>query len=125
MNANLKYTRPASTTDPVINVPSITKYRSWGGWGNPVYWEDDYEIIKHLCYLVMRYRVLCCIDVPDCPPGLVPEIPLKAYQIYKLKRLEIGSMVKESHDQDHVTYEEHSVEFSDSVKKNHRLYCTG
>lgn len=93
-------------------------------WGKPVI-SEDYELIKDRCYLVVRYGVLCCIYEPDCPPGLVPEIPLEAYRVYKIKKLEIGCVAKQNQNQNHMTYEEH-VEFAESVKKKTSivLYAT-
>ena len=62
--------------------------------------------------------------MPDCPHGLVPEIPLKLYHIYELKKLEIGCVVK-SRDQnrkrtDQVTYENQVDTFFDEKEKKNK-----
>ena len=38
----------------------------------------------------MRKGELCCIDKPVCPEGLRPEIPIKPYHLYPLKKLSLG-----------------------------------
>ena len=38
---------------------------------------------------------ICCINMPDCPPGLLPETPFNPTKIYD-ENLEIGCISSES-----------------------------
>ena len=62
---------------------------SCGGWGRIVKM-SQYDKIKHTCYLALRQDELCCIEKPDCPEGLAPEIPVKPYHLYPIKKLFLG-----------------------------------
>lgn len=61
-----------------------------GGWGKRLGSMEEYENIKQKCYLTIRNGELCCIDLPDCPKGMVTEIPLKPYHMFPIKKLKIG-----------------------------------
>ena len=61
-----------------------------GGWGRRVDNFTQYCQIRRTCYLAMRKGELCCIDKPVCPEGLRPEIPIKPYHLYPLKKLSLG-----------------------------------
>ena len=122
MNADGKY----SSTTPIM----LKRNEACGGWGFVVNSDRQYEGRKDRCYLTFRNGYLCCMYVPDCPHGLVPEIPLKPYRIYELKKLEIGCVVK-LHDQNHkktdqVTYENQVDTFFDekeTKRKKQNYYC--
>ena len=90
------------------------------GWGFAVRSRQEYKK-KNSC-LVIGFHRLCCIDVPNCPPDLVPEVPIKPYRIYSLKMLKIGCMEK-SQVQDHLTISECPIEFSKEVKKKKKKLC--
>ena len=90
VNADGKY----SSTTPIM----LKRNKACGGWGFVVNSDHQYEERKDKCYLTFRSGNLCCIYVPDCPSGFVPEIPLKPFCIYDIKNLKIGCVVK-LHDQ--------------------------
>ena len=70
--------------------------KSCGGWGKKVTNMAEYRKMKHTCYLVIRNEELCCIDLPDCPKGLQPEIPLKPYHLFPIKKLSLGCVKPEN-----------------------------
>lgn len=50
-------------------------------------WEVNENMKKNKnSYLVIWLGILCCINKPDCPPNLVPQVPIKPYQMYCLKK---------------------------------------
>lgn len=61
-----------------------------GGWGKRITSAEQYERMKDKCYLTIREKHLCCIDLPYCPNGMVAEIPLKPYFMYLIYKLKIG-----------------------------------
>ena len=61
---------------------------------------EQYESIKGKCYLTIRKKRLCCIDLPYCPDGMVAEIPLKPYFMYPIHELKIGCRPKEKDDEE-------------------------
>ena len=63
---------------------------SCGGWGTRIVNMSQYFKIKHTCYLAVRNGELCCIEKPDCPPDLAPEIAVKPYHLYAIKKLSLG-----------------------------------
>lgn len=42
----------------------------------------------------MRNEDLCCIDLPDCPRGFEPEIPVKPFHMFPIKKLVLGCKEK-------------------------------
>ena len=63
---------------------------SCGGWGRRIVNMSQYDKIKHTCYLAVRQGELCCIEKPDCPADLAPEIAVKPYHLYPIKKLSLG-----------------------------------
>ena len=64
-----------------------------GGWGQEIKNMTQYESIKEHCYLTMRFDVLCCIEKPNCPDGMIPEIPVVLNMLYPIQTLELGCIV--------------------------------
>ena len=69
-----------------------------GGWGKKISSMEQYESIKDKCYLTIRKKHLCCIDLPYCPNGMVAEIPLKPYFMYPIHELKIGCRRKDNEE---------------------------
>lgn len=61
-----------------------------GGWGTRIENLTHYHSMRHTCYLAIRRGKLCCIEKPACPEGLRPEIPIKPYHLFPLKKLSLG-----------------------------------
>ena len=65
-----------------------------GGWGKEIENMKAYNAVKKHCYLTFRLNVLCCIEKPDCPDGLVPETPIFPNLLYPIETLELGCVEK-------------------------------
>ena len=87
-------TTPVSETSELKK--NTTQRLSCGGWGKRITNIAEYRKIKHKCYLALRNGELCCIDLPDCPPDLQPEIPLKPYHLFPIKKLSLGCVKPEN-----------------------------
>lgn len=74
---------------------ALNVFKSCGGWGKEIKNMQDYETVKEHCYLTFRQNVLCCIEKPDCPEDLEPEIPIIPYMLFPIKHLELGCVEKE------------------------------
>lgn len=66
-----------------------------GGWGKEIRSHEEYEKMKDGCYLLLRQGVLCCIDLPYCPEDFEPEVPLKPYFLFPIKKLTLGCIKTE------------------------------
>ena len=74
---------------------ALDVFKRCGGWGQEIKNMTEYESVKEHCYLTMRFDVLCCIEKPDCPDGMIPEIPVVPNVLYPIETLELGCIVDE------------------------------
>ena len=84
-NADDQHQKPFAT-----KFPKTTGDGSCGGWGTRIVNMSQYGKIKRTCYLAVRKGELCCIEKPDCPADLIPEIAVKPYHLYPIKKLSLG-----------------------------------
>lgn len=82
-----KYTRLGSMTSPLQGLITEKKCNYWGflikSW-------KHYEIVKSRRYMTILNGYLCCITLPDCPPGLKPELEVTLDKIMNPSEVIIG-----------------------------------
>ena len=90
VGANIPSKSPPNGSNMSPSPFASTRERENAEWGKKIKNIAEYRKLKHTCYLALRNGELCCIDFPDCPHGLEPEIPLKPYHLFPIKKLSLG-----------------------------------